>query len=317
LKNCTFYKNSTTDIIRCAGQAEITNCVLWDDSITEIYQNPELIVSNCCIKGGFAGQNILSEWPMLALEDNLRLMRGSPCIDAGIEMGVATDAAGRTRSIDGNGDGQILPDIGAYEFSNDNEPAVSLPEGAEFESYENGYEPKAIKVLVRNLGREKVKYKITSENEWLRAEPNVVEIDKSIASFRMRANPAGLGIGVHRGKLVIGDVNGTGKTEVEATIEIFKAYHVPSEYASISEAMTAATNNAFIVLEPGEYESSGNALLSTRNQNFRICSTNPLDMNDQARAVSTFRRAASVTSPTPVHVFRAPTADTKCEKCMD
>ena len=47
-----------------------------------------------------------------------RLTPASPAIDAGAPAPLAggTDAAGRPRVVDGNGDGTAVIDLGAYEF---------------------------------------------------------------------------------------------------------------------------------------------------------------------------------------------------------
>jgi hypothetical protein len=47
---------------------------------------------------------------------NYHLSQDSPCIDAGLGIYGATDLDGNPRAMDGNGDGMIVPDIGAYEF---------------------------------------------------------------------------------------------------------------------------------------------------------------------------------------------------------
>ena len=54
-----------------------------------------------------------ARWPVL------RLLPGSPAIDAAVEsdITVATDLNGDARSQDGDGDGLATPDLGAVEFS--------------------------------------------------------------------------------------------------------------------------------------------------------------------------------------------------------
>jgi hypothetical protein len=50
-------------------------------------------------------------------EGNGRLLRGSPCIDAGTNTGApSTDLFGMPRPLDGNHDGLPLTDIGACEW---------------------------------------------------------------------------------------------------------------------------------------------------------------------------------------------------------
>ncbi len=47
---------------------------------------------------------------------DLHLRPGSPCIDAGTDLGDSTDILGHLRPLDGNGDGVCEFDMGAYEF---------------------------------------------------------------------------------------------------------------------------------------------------------------------------------------------------------
>ena len=54
-------------------------------------------------------------------DDGLRLQTNSPCVDmgnnAGLPQGSRLDILGRTRVVDGNGNGDAVTDMGAYEFS--------------------------------------------------------------------------------------------------------------------------------------------------------------------------------------------------------
>jgi hypothetical protein len=47
---------------------------------------------------------------------DLHLQAGSPAVDAGTAVGYAADYDGRPVPLDGNGDGQALPDMGAFEY---------------------------------------------------------------------------------------------------------------------------------------------------------------------------------------------------------
>jgi hypothetical protein len=70
--------------------------------------------------GCVAGETDFSVDPVFANPDagDYRLRRGSPCIDAGragFPEGLVHDIAGDPRCADGNCDGVVLPDIGAFE----------------------------------------------------------------------------------------------------------------------------------------------------------------------------------------------------------
>jgi len=289
IRNCTFFKNSTIgSVIKADGLMDITNCIMWDEAATELPITSFIKAKNCCIKGGYAGENNISSWPRFAFVNDCRLMAGSPCIDAGVDLGILSDAAGRDRAIDGDGDGAGSVDIGAYEYANQNAPAVSLIDGAYFETYENGFEPRPLKMLVRNLGRKQAKFIITSDSAWLSAEPNIIDIDKEVKAVRMRVDPAGLAIGNYEGMLTVSDVNGGGKIEVKAQLRVARANCVPGQYATINAALAASQNGDYIVLEPGRYTGADNCNLQVSGKIVTICSENPFDSDESSRAVLDF-----------------------------
>jgi len=139
-----FYNSSPT----------VTNCILYGNTSSlggnEIalgnpsYSYPSKIdVDHCNVQGGQAGifddgsgntinwgaGNIDAD-PLFVdadgadnapgtEDDNLRLTAGSPCIDAGDNSVVdanSTDLDGNSRILDGDGDGEAIVDMGAYEF---------------------------------------------------------------------------------------------------------------------------------------------------------------------------------------------------------
>lgn len=172
VKNCTFYglsarsggaiysKGDTDD----ASHLTLDNCILWGNTAShqgsQIYlTQTDAIISYSIIQGGKAGiggdgtvwwnpSNLVSDPQFVDPEgpdntagthdDNLRLLPGSPAIDAG-DNGVladllTTDIAGRPRFIDapevvdrGNGKPPIV-DLGAYEGAEDR-PSLVLNTG--------------------------------------------------------------------------------------------------------------------------------------------------------------------------------------------
>jgi hypothetical protein len=69
-----------------------------------------------CAGAAGTNGNVTSE-PRFVGADDYRLARGSPGIDAGENAFVSepTDLRGRPRILDGNGDGNAIVDLGAYE----------------------------------------------------------------------------------------------------------------------------------------------------------------------------------------------------------
>jgi len=143
----------------------VSNCILWDNTATsdgnEIYNDPDIshpanpLISYCDIAGsggstswdpnlGSDANGNIDVDPLFVdangpdgiagtADDNLRLLWGSPCIDAGDNNSVPADSIdldndGNTaepipwdldenpRIVDGNDDGNAVIDMGAYEF---------------------------------------------------------------------------------------------------------------------------------------------------------------------------------------------------------
>ena len=142
LANCTFSGNSAS-----AGGAmrnynstpTLANCILWDggDEVSN-EGNSVAAITYSDVQGGWPGNGNISEDPLFVdsngldgipgtEDDNLRLLSGSPCIDAGSNGALPPD----TVDLDGDGDStEPIPidldgharilcgmvDMGAYEF---------------------------------------------------------------------------------------------------------------------------------------------------------------------------------------------------------
>jgi concanavalin A-like lectin/glucanase superfamily protein/parallel beta helix pectate lyase-like protein len=116
IANSIFKGNSDYAIY---GDAVIKHCIFTDNADGDYYDfeqvyNGEEINS---LEGCYGN---IDDDPMLVNAENgdLRLLAGSPCIDAGENSFVIsfTDLGGNPRMVDGDGDGEAVVDIGAYEY---------------------------------------------------------------------------------------------------------------------------------------------------------------------------------------------------------
>ena len=153
LSNCTISGNSAElgGGIYNTDKLALTNCILWGNrdstGMGETAQvcGDRALVKYCCIQGlsaNLGGNGNIGDDPLFidadgidnlfgTSDDNLRLLAGSTCLDAGDNWAdpslVLTDLDGRPRIVDG------IVDMGAYEGANQgfllNTESVNIPEG--------------------------------------------------------------------------------------------------------------------------------------------------------------------------------------------
>jgi len=130
LINVTFSNNSATlggGIYNATNSnPTLTNVILWSNSIGQVFNdgtsNPDITCSD--IQGGYIGTGNIDQDPLLdPLADNggftltHALGAGSPAIDTGSHsICPATDQRGYGRPIDGDLNGSLICDMGAYEY---------------------------------------------------------------------------------------------------------------------------------------------------------------------------------------------------------
>ena len=145
LNNCILSGNVALltggGIYNLASFSTVTNCILWDNAPDQFYDLGFPTVSSSDVQGGWlgVGSNNIDADPLFVDadgpddiigtdDDDLRLLPGSPCIDAGdntaVPVGTTIDLDGNPRFVDdpctadtGIPDGaNPIVDMGAYEF---------------------------------------------------------------------------------------------------------------------------------------------------------------------------------------------------------
>jgi predicted outer membrane repeat protein len=122
--NCTITENTSPAdggaiYVETFGSLSLVNSIVWQNSDVAIVDEGNLQVSYSDVEGGWPGVGNINANPRFTLA-NYRVLKGSPCIDAGFDaavpVGVTRDLGGRPRFIDGDLDGLVVVDMGAQEF---------------------------------------------------------------------------------------------------------------------------------------------------------------------------------------------------------
>ena len=126
MTNCTLIMNSIDAIYNSPDScAMLTNCILWNNALPQI--TGDVIISYSNVQSGWPGEGNIDADPLFVdsigndniigtLDDDLRLLEDSPCIDGGdnsaVPPSLATDIEGNPRIFDS------IVDMGAYEYCN-------------------------------------------------------------------------------------------------------------------------------------------------------------------------------------------------------
>jgi hypothetical protein len=290
LVNCTFSGNFAQDGNAVSNNSyaghpssvQMTNCVLWDGG-NEIYDDggSTVTITYSDIQGGYVGEGNIDADPCFAFFGDYHLLAGSLCIDAGTNTPLGglptTDIDGNPRPLDGDGDGNSIADMGAYEY-NPNSPSIAV--SAWYSSYIEGFTSPSQTLLIRNSGAGTLHWQIREDCNWLEVSPAAGVSSGQTDQVVVTVDGSSLSPGHYRTALQIVDHNAANNpVPVFVSLYVGHTLDVPADYNTIQAAIDAAEDYDSVVIAAGRYTGDGNRDLDFKGKPIAVRSTDPADPN--------------------------------------
>ncbi|MHC5185509.1 MAG: BACON domain-containing protein, partial [Planctomycetota bacterium] len=272
ITNCTIADNWADDgggLKYCDGP--VTNCILWGNGANAANSYGDQLLG-----GSTPTYSLIQNWtgggtgnidgnPLFAdttspirSEWDLHLLSGSPCIDAGTNAPPGglpdSDIVGFPRPLDGDYDGALIADMGAYEFLLLDEPYVYVAPAEFTFSALQGADPNDQEFTIQNLSGGTMYWSITDANEatfsppiWLTITPTSGTLSESQSeTVTLSVEVTGLSAGSYSYAFEVADPNAQNGSQI-ATVELYTTdavgdIYVPSDYPTIQTAIDAAVN---------------------------------------------------------------------------
>lgn len=262
------------------ADAAITNCILWDNTPDEIHRDGgSLQLSFCDVQGGWPwpGQGNIDTNPRFAFATDFHLTSDSPCIDAGDPNHAPepneTDIDGNPRVLDGDGDANVIVDMGAYEY-NPGSPSIAAT-SATFYYVQDGPDPDPQNISVRNCGGGTLNWQITEDCDWLEASPTNGVSTGQINEVTLTVEPTSLPIGSYTCNLEVTDPNATNSpVTVDVLLHVGEILAVPEDFNTIQAAIDAANDYDMVLVADGNYTGDGNRNLKFNGKAITLKSEN-------------------------------------------
>ncbi|MCK5172635.1 MAG: hypothetical protein KAR47_04540, partial [Planctomycetes bacterium] len=280
--NCTITGNSGDafgGVRRCDG--EIVNTIISGNSFPDMHDENQAQISFSCFPGA-SGEGNLDVDPEFAFSSGYRIIAGSACIDAGtndVEYGLRSnkgygpglfDIDGSLRITDGDGDGTVTVDIGAFEGTSLKPIIACSAQRIDFYMELSGPEPQDQVVSIRNAGGGILNWQATADCGWL----EVAAAGEQTGEITLSADVAGLGVGNYSCMVTVageGAINSPRTIEVNLHIHIEGQVHVPAQYGRIQAAIYAAQPGERVIVAPGIYYEN----IDMAGRNIILQSTDP------------------------------------------
>jgi len=286
ITSCTIVNNTST--VREAGgvcfgdHSSIMNSIVWGNSPSQLGSYIESFY--CDIQGRVSGTGNIEADPIFLDPDNedYHLRFDSPCIDLGHNpwpnLLPLKDLEGNVRQIDGNNDGRVNVDIGAYEYGTVETPLISArPEEFEFTVVANDPNPHSQVISIWNIGLDALSWQIVEDCPWLDVSPNMGYSTGEIDEVTLTVDVTDLTPGRYPYDLAVSDETASNDPVVVPIVLIVYdqgRLRVPSEFLTIQDAVDVAGNGDIITVEDGIYKGFGNRNIDCLDKQLTIRSPN-------------------------------------------
>ena len=328
ITNCTIYGNSASYSgggveVNYYCTTKIKNSIIWGNTrsgrLEQIeVSNANLLVYTSDIQGGRRDLRIRDYFDdryymppsVITWDDNnidadpyfidpiqhdLRLGVGSPCIEIGNNTYISSmyDLAGNPRILDGDYDGRLIVDMGAYEAPKSDSPVISLSTWElNCVSYIKEDQPAEYKLQIFNGGGGEFTWSIINNCTWMEIYPLNGTTSSEIAEVTIKILSDNLDPGSYTDEFIIESsdtLNGAQVVSI-SLINVDEIICIPSHFNTIQEGIDYALDGYEIVIADGIYKGEGNTNLlvtkpvTIRSQNgARYCI---IDCEDKYRCIA-------------------------------
>ncbi|MHC4883266.1 MAG: choice-of-anchor Q domain-containing protein, partial [Planctomycetota bacterium] len=276
--HCTIADNTAdkgAGLSRCTGP--IQNSIIFANTPDQLYRSSQ--PSYSCIQSDPRGTGNLDTDPEFIdpASGDYRLRPGSFCIDAAgsnTAPPVKTDIVGFPRPFDGNNDGTVIPDMGAYEMPLYDQPVIGLTQN---QFVFTGTGPAAQTFKIWNASAPPVHYTISDpDGAWLNVSPTAGTVLNAPQEITLTVDAAQVTAGVHSCTLTISDpaaINSPRTVDVQLTV-FQDVIHLTPAGPTIQHALNYVTDGGTIILADGVYSGPGNREIDFQGRPATIKSEN-------------------------------------------